>query len=100
MKKLFFVVILILIGFHAASFISASREEYVLPRFTPFMLVMQVLFLGTLGVHIATNLEPLLVGAGIMPSKKVRLAGTVIFSLLILAAVASFIMYFIRWQTA
>ena len=93
-------LIAVLIGFHMASFISASRDEYVLPRFTPFMLVMQLLFLTLLGVHVTTNIEPLLIGAGIMPGKKIRVIGTVFFSLLLLAAVASFVVYFIGWQKA
>ena len=90
-------LIMVLIFFHITAFSTTDDHGLRLPLFDEFRLITQILLVAAIAVHVITNVKPMLISFGI---KKLRpKAGDIIFwlSVLMLAAAAGFIVYYIRW---
>lgn len=91
--------LMLLIPFHMFSFGETVNGVYSLYFFSGLKLSASILFVICLAFHIIANVKPMLISFGI---KKLRpRAGDILFfiSVLLLIAVAAFIVYFIRWNT-
>ena len=91
--------LMLLIPFHMLSFGETVNGVYSLYFFSGMKLSASILFVVCLAFHIIANVKPMLISFGI---KKLRpRAGDILFflSVLLLIAVAAFIVYYIRWNT-
>ncbi|MBR1534607.1 MAG: hypothetical protein IJ639_09585 [Ruminococcus sp.] len=91
--------LMLLIPFHMLSFGATVDGVYSLSFFSDLKLFASILFVLCLAVHIIANAKPMLISFGV---RKLRpRAGDILFflSILLVIAVAAFIVYFIRWNT-
>ncbi len=90
--------ILFLVFFHTTAFGEIVNGVFKLSYFSAFKLATQLLLVLSVGVHIITNVKPVLISLGI---KKLKHRATdILFFISIILALASigFIIYFIRWN--
>ena len=90
-------VIMILIVFHITALSTTNVNGLRLPLFDEWKLATQILLVIAIAFHVITNVKPMLISFGIKKLKPK--AGDIIFwlSVLLLAAVVGFIIYYIRW---
>lgn len=91
--------LMLLIPFHMFSFGATVDGVYSLYFFSGMKLAASILFVLCLAVHIISNVKPMLISFGVRKLKP--RAGDILFflSILLVIAVAAFIVYFIRWNT-
>ncbi len=91
-------VILLLVFFHITAFGEVVDGVFKLSFFSAYKLTTQLLLVLSVGVHIITNVKPVLISLGIRKLKP--RAADILFFISIILALASigFIVYFIRWN--
>ena len=97
-RRLSGLLVMILIFFHIAAFSGVSKEHYRLPDFEIFQLLTQILLVLSIGVHVVTNVKPMLIAFGIKKLKPKAVDMIFWISALLLFMVAAFIIYYIRWS--
>ncbi len=103
-NKLFWIrrisgfAVMLLIAAHTLLFIGhGSGGAFRLNLFDLPQLIMSVLLVLSLLLHIVTNIRPLMIAFGVRGAKDLIADTAVIFSVLLLAAGAAFVVYFVRW---
>lgn len=91
--------LMLLIPFHMFSFGETVDGVYSLSFFSGLKLFASILFVLCLAVHIIANVKPMLISFGVRKLKP--RAGDILFflSILLVIAVAAFIVYYFRWNT-
>ncbi len=89
---LFFIV------FHVLVMTGTEEEVYRLHRFGLLQLVGSLLLVLTLGIHLLTNIRPLLIGLGAEKGHRYMRDLLFLLSLLLLFCGAAFLLYYLRWN--
>lgn len=92
------LAILILAFFHIGLFGKVMDRAYILFPFTTVRLITQLLLIGSVFLHVAINIRPLLVSLGVLEFKKRRGDLYLILSVLMLFMAGAVILYYIGWQ--
>ena len=84
---------------HLLVFLGTSQNgAFRLHLFAGAELVTQMLLVLSLGVHVLSNLSPLLIGLGIRCFRTFLPDMLAVLSVLLLAAGMAFVVYYIRWN--
>ena len=91
-------VMLLLVSHVLAFQVTVTEGAVRLPLFGNLQLALQLLLVIAVGLHVLTNVKPLMIGLGAVKSKAILPDLLVILAVLLAAAGAGFIVYFIRFN--
>jgi len=92
------LAILLLLFCHVTAFGYTKDGAYRLFWFTAGKLTVQLLLLLAVGVHILTNVKPLLIAFGQKSLRGWLFDILVVLSILLLFMAAAFVVYYLRWN--
>jgi len=90
--------ILILVVFHIMIFKGKTGEAFRLNGFFGIQLAAHIMLVLSLIIHLVSNIKPLFIAFGIADRKYIKDI-LIVLSLVMLAAAAAFVVYYLRWNT-
>ena len=93
-----FAVMLLLLSHVLAFQVTVTDGAVRLPLFGGLQLALQIMLAIAVALHVLTNVKPLMLGLGAVKSKSILPDILVIFAVLLAAAGAGFIVYYIRFN--
>ena len=91
--------VIIFLAFHMMAFGAGRGDIARLGEFTTFKMITQVLMVITIGIHIISNVRPMLITLGIKKLKPIHKDILWILSIILLFMAVAFFIYYIRWNT-
>ncbi|AVM68223.1 pilus assembly protein PilX [Lachnospiraceae bacterium oral taxon 500] len=92
------LAVMLLLFCHLTAFSYTRDGAYRLHWFTAGRLTVQLFLLAAVGVHIITNVKPLLIAFGVKGLRSWLIDMLVILSVLLLFMAAAFVVYYLRWN--
>ena len=89
--------VLIPLVMHLFIFRSGNEAAYRLQVFTAGRMISQILLAAALGLHILTNIQPVMIALGLKGRKALALDATLVLSVVLLLFAAAFAVYYLRW---
>ena len=97
-RRLSGLAMLIPLIMHLTIFTAHSAGAYRLTAFTTGRMISQLLLVITLGLHIITNIRPLMISLGLNRGKGLRVDIILILSAVLLMFSIAFLVYYLRWM--
>ncbi len=97
-RRLTGLTILIPLIMHLFIFHASNAEAYRLTAFTTGRMISQILLVATLGVHILTNVRPVMISLGVRTGRGVRADILFVLSVVLLLLAIAFFIYYLRWM--
>lgn len=97
-RRLSGILILVLMAFHLGAFSTTAEGAVRLQVFTAARLATQILLVLSVALHVIINVKPLLLSFGVKNLKPYIGDILVVLCLVLLLAVAGFVIYYLRWN--
>lgn len=91
-------VLLILLFFHVTALGYDDGGVYRLQWFTAVKLALHLMLAAALGIHLITNVRPLMIALGLRGGRKWLTDVFFVLSVLLLFMAVAFVVYYIRWN--
>ncbi|MBQ7990843.1 MAG: hypothetical protein IJ251_07335 [Oscillospiraceae bacterium] len=92
------IAIMLFLAVHFISFTHNTDDGARLYRFDTFRLIGNILLVVSVGLHVLTNIRPLMISLGIKKAGSILADVLFVMSIVLIVMAVGFIVYFIRWN--